>query len=53
MDMKKIRLDSIALLAAAAIVLCTGYYTDNGGFQLAGGLILLGGVALAYTQARK
>lgn len=35
---------AIALLAAAAVVLAVGFYTDNGGFQLAGAIFLLVGV---------
>ena len=52
MNLRKIRSSSVALLVAAAVVFGTGTYTQNGGFQVAGLLILVGGLALAYNQGR-
>lgn len=50
--MKRISPGTIALLVAALFVLITGIYTDNGGFQLAGGLLLVVGLVSAFNQAR-
>ncbi len=50
--MKRISPSTIAMLVAALFVLVTGIYTDNGGFQLAGGLLLFVGLVLAFNQAR-
>ena len=42
---------TIALLVTGLFILATGAYTDNGGFQLAGALVLLVGVLLGLNQA--
>lgn len=53
MSLKPITSSTIALLVAALLILGVGIYTDNGGFQLAGGLVLVAGVLLAFPQAGK
>lgn len=52
MALKKITSRTIALLVAAALVLLVGIDTDNGGFQLAGALLLLVGLIGAVNEAR-
>ena len=52
MNLKQISSSTIAILIVALIVLATGTYTDNGGFQLAGFLFLLVGCLLAFKQVR-
>lgn len=51
MSIKQISTSTIAILVAALFVLATGSYTDNGGFQLAGALLLVVGLILAFNQA--
>jgi hypothetical protein len=51
MRLKNVKSNSYALLVASVVILLTGTYTDNGGFQLAGGIILLVGLLLALGQA--
>ncbi len=41
---------AIALIVAALLILLSGIYTDNGGFQLAGAIVLLVGVVLAIKE---
>ena len=53
MSLKKITPGTIALFVAALLILAVGTYTDNGGFQLAGGLVLVGAISLALSQAKK
>ena len=48
---RRITPGTLALVVAALLVLAVGLYTANGGFQLAGALILLVGIFLAITQA--
>lgn len=52
MNLKQITPATAAVLVAALFVLVTGFYTDNGGFQLAGGLLLVVGLVLAFNRAR-
>jgi len=42
---------TIALLVSGLLILATGTYTENGGFQLAGAIVLAVGVLLALRQA--
>lgn len=51
MNPKRITPGTLALVVAALLVLAVGLYTGNGGFQLAGALILLVGIVLAISQA--
>ena len=51
MNPRRITPGTLALVVAALLVLAVGLYTANGGFQLAGALILLVGIFLAITQA--
>ena len=53
MNLKQITPSTFALLVAGLLALAVGTYTANGGFQLAGGLILLVGLILAFNQAGK
>lgn len=53
MNLKQIKPGTFALLVAGMLPLAVGTYTANGGFQLAGGLILLVGLVLAFNQAGK
>ncbi|MCA9968631.1 MAG: hypothetical protein KC425_00370 [Anaerolineales bacterium] len=52
MSLKHIASSTIALIVAGILILSVGTYTDNGGFQLAGALILLVGIILAFSQAK-
>ena len=52
MNLKQVTSSTVALIVAALVVLGVGTYTDNGGFQFAGALILLVGVILAFSQAK-
>lgn len=51
MSPRGISASTIALLVSGLVVLGTGTYTDNGGFQLAGAILLVVGVLLALRQA--
>lgn len=51
MNLKQIKSSTIALFVAAVLILAVGTYTTNGGFQLAGGLVLLVAIILAISQA--
>lgn len=53
MDLAKIRPPSVALLVSALLVLAVGAYTGNGGFQLAGAIMLVSGLILALRQATR
>ena len=53
MNLKRIKSSTIAVMVAALLILLTGTYTDNGGFQLAGILVLVGGLVMAFTEASK
>ena len=51
MNLKNIKSTTYALFVAALFVLLTGTYTDNGGFQLAGGMLIFVTLILALGQA--
>lgn len=51
MNLSQIKSGTIALSVAGVLILVVGIYTTNGGFQLAGGFILLVAVILAISQA--
>ncbi len=51
MNLKQIKSTTLAMLVAGALILVVGTYTTNGGFQLAGGLVLLVAIILAISQA--
>jgi len=51
-NLREISSSAIALLLAAAFLIAVGTYTGNGGFQLAGALVLVVGGLLAFNQAR-
>lgn len=52
MDLKRITPDAIALCVSAFLLVAVGVSTDNGGFTLAGGIMLVVGALLAWQQAR-
>lgn len=52
MNLNRINPGTIALFVAGTFVFAVGRYTANGGFQLAGGLILLVAVILVLQQVR-
>ena len=52
MSPKNIKPITYALLVAGSAILLTGTYTDNGGFQLAGGMLIFISLILALGQAR-
>lgn len=52
MNLKQIASSTIALLITAVLVLLTGTYTDNAGFQLTGTLLFVTALILAFNQAR-
>jgi hypothetical protein len=51
MNLKNIKSTTNALLVAGLVMLLTGTYTDNGGFQLAGGMLIVITLILALGQA--
>jgi len=51
MHFKKIKSNSIGLLAGSILLLAVGAYSDNGGFQFAGGIMLVVALILAFNQA--
>ena len=51
MNLKNIKSTTYALFVAGLFILLTGTYTDNGGFQLAGGILLLVTLIIALGQA--
>ncbi|MCB1568732.1 MAG: hypothetical protein KDI69_07980 [Xanthomonadales bacterium] len=53
MNLKQIKSSTVALLVAGVLILSVGTYTTNGGFQLAGGLVLLVAIILAISQASR
>lgn len=52
MNLNQIKSSTIALLVAGVLIFVVGTYTTNGGFQLAGGMVLLVAIILAISQAR-
>lgn len=52
MNLRQISSSAIALLVAALFLIAAGTYTGNGGFQLAGVLVLVVAAILAFNQAR-
>ena len=53
MNLKQITSSTISLIVAAILLLVVGTYTDNGGFQLAGAILLTIPIITAFNQARK
>ncbi|MFA5685767.1 MAG: hypothetical protein WC995_14590 [Lysobacteraceae bacterium] len=51
MKFRLIKSNTIALLLSGVLVLAVGTYTENGGFQLAGGIMLLAAAILAFNHA--
>lgn len=51
MNFKSIKSSTVALLHVGVLVLAVGTHTENGGFQLAGGIMLLVAAILAFNQA--
>ena len=51
MNFHRVRPSTIAILLCGVFVLATGMYTDNGGFQLAGCILLVIGLINALNQA--
>lgn len=51
MNLQQITSSTVALLVAALLLLITGTYTGNGGFELAGSLLLVVAVLVALRQA--
>jgi ABC-type transport system involved in cytochrome bd biosynthesis fused ATPase/permease subunit len=52
MALRNIKPTTLALLLAALVMLAVGTYTDNGGFQLAGVILLVVVLITAFNQAR-
>lgn len=52
MSLKRIAPETFALIVVGLLVLVVGAYTDNGGFRLAGAILLVVGVLVAFRQAR-
>jgi hypothetical protein len=52
MGLKKIKSNAIGLIAGGVLLLAVGTYTENGGFQFAGGIMLAVALLLAFHQAR-
>lgn len=53
MNFRQIKPATFALMVAGVFILVVDAYTENGGFKLAGGLILLAAIVLAFNQASK
>ncbi len=53
MNLKQITSSTISLIVAAILLLVVGTYTENSGFQLAGGILLTITLITAFNQARK
>lgn len=53
MKLTQIKSTTIALFVSGLFVLLVGRYTANGGFQLAGGIVLLVAAVRAFNQARQ
>lgn len=53
MNLEPIKSRAVALLLCGLLFLLVGTYTDNGGFQLAGVLLLLVTAIRALSQASK
>ena len=53
MQLSQIKPTTISLLLAALVMVVVGTYTDNGGFQLAGVILLVVASITAFNQARK
>lgn len=51
MILKKIKSSTVALLVGGLLLLLVGTYTENGGFQFAGALLLFVSVIIALRQA--
>lgn len=51
MKVTRIKSTTYALLVAGLVILSSGTYTDNGGFQLAGGMLIFIALILALSQA--
>jgi hypothetical protein len=51
MNLKNIKSTTYALFVAGLVILLTGTYTDNGGFQLAGGMLIVITLIIALGQA--
>ena len=51
MKFRLIKSNTIALLLGGVLLFAVGTYTENGGFQLAGGIMLLVAAILAFNQA--
>ena len=51
MQLSQIKPTTIALLLAALVMVVVGTYTDNGGFQLAGFILLFVAFVTAFNQA--
>ena len=52
MNPKNVQSSAIAMLLGALFLLAAGTYTDNGGIQLAGGILLVVALIVAFNQAR-
>jgi hypothetical protein len=52
MNLKNIKSTSYALLVAGLVILLVGTYTDNGGFQLAGGILIFVTLIIGLGQAK-
>ena len=53
MDFRRIKPTTFAILVVGVLALLVGTYTDNGGFQLAGGLFLLVAVIVGFNEANR
>ena len=53
MNLKQITPSTISLIVPTIMLLAVGTYTDNSGFQLAGGILLIVMLIIAFNQARK
>jgi hypothetical protein len=51
MNLKQIKSSTLALLVCGLFILLVGTYTENGGFQLAGAMLVVICLILALSQA--
>ena len=52
MNLNKIKPSTVSLVLAGLVILSVGTYTENGGFQLAGVILLVVMLITGFNQAR-
>ena len=52
MNLRNIKSSSVSLILASGFLLAVGANSENGGIQMAGGILLVVGLISAFNQAR-